>query len=200
METGRRVKTLTTTRAHLGTQPVVSLPQWSVAENKIGTTRTWAMSSTIEMHPTWLKTGAKNEVASNESDAMKGTMIIMVPSTINLTGTIPWKEDLMKAGSKIALALELWAIRNWEVRWIHEPSRVAWGVLACHRSRWWGLIHDGKIFFSLSIIIGQDMATRTPHGVRPSMSLFSASAIRGTSYYNTINFQVFKICQDNAFT
>jgi hypothetical protein len=87
--TGGRVRTLTTIRAHAGTQPAASLPRRSAAENGIRTTWTYVMLSTTEMHTTGLKTGAKSETASRKIGTMKGTMTTMVLTTISLSNTIP---------------------------------------------------------------------------------------------------------------
>jgi hypothetical protein len=50
------------------------------------------------MCSTELKTGAKNEIASNANDVKKGTMIIMVLTTITPTDTVPQREGVMKGG------------------------------------------------------------------------------------------------------
>jgi hypothetical protein len=73
-----------------------------MTKNKIGTTGTYATLFVTKMHTTRLKTGAKSETASSANDTVKGTMTIMVSSTINLTDTVPRKEDAMRAGSKLS--------------------------------------------------------------------------------------------------
>jgi hypothetical protein len=99
---GPEVRTLTTARAHTGTRLTVSLPQRSMTENEIRIIGTCAMLSATEIHSIGLKTDAKKETASNKGDTMKGTTTIMVPSMINLTDTVPQKEEAMKVGSKLS--------------------------------------------------------------------------------------------------
>jgi hypothetical protein len=151
----RRVRTLTTARAHVGTRPTVSFPQRSVTKNEIGITGTCVTLSTIEMLTTILKTGDKNETTSSKSDAMKGTTSIMAIFRISLTG-IPRRRTQWRGQSFLppleegALAPELQDTGNREVRWVHQPSRVAQGVSARHRSYRWGLICDSKLLVCLS--------------------------------------------------
>jgi hypothetical protein len=97
-EMGDGVRTLSTTKFHVGTQPAVSLPWRNAAENEIGTTGTCATSSATETHLTELKTGAKNKTTRNKSGTMKGIMTVMIPSTTSLTDNVPQKEDTMKEG------------------------------------------------------------------------------------------------------
>jgi hypothetical protein len=98
METGVRVRILTTARAHAETQPATSLPWRSTVENNTRTTGTCVTLSVAEMCSTELKIGAKNEITSNVNDVTKGTMIIMVLTTITPTDTVPQREGVMKGG------------------------------------------------------------------------------------------------------
>jgi hypothetical protein len=84
-----RVRTLTTAKARVGTQPTTSLPRRSVARNEIGTTGTCVTLSTTEMRVTILKTYTKSETALNTSDAMKGIMTTMVLTTTSFTNNVP---------------------------------------------------------------------------------------------------------------
>jgi hypothetical protein len=101
VEMGCGVSTLTTARAHVGTQLVVSLPRRSMAENEIRTTGTCATSSAIEMLVTGSKIASRSETVLDVNNTMKGTMTTMVPSMIDLTDIIIQKEDATKAGSKL---------------------------------------------------------------------------------------------------
>jgi hypothetical protein len=97
------VKTLTNVRVHVGTWPAVSLHRRNVVTDETGMIETCTTSSTIEMHADRSKFGSKNETASNGNDTTRGTMIIMVPSTTNLTDNIPLKGGAMKEESKPSL-------------------------------------------------------------------------------------------------
>jgi hypothetical protein len=63
-------------------------------------TMTCTMSSATEMPITRSKANAKNETMPNKNDTMRGTMIIMAPSTTNLIDSAPLKEGAMKEESK----------------------------------------------------------------------------------------------------
>jgi hypothetical protein len=91
---------LTTDRVREVTWPTVCLHKRNTAEGETETTMTCPTSSAIEMPTTGSKTGAMNETASNRSDAMKGTMIIMARSMTNLNDNAPLKEGIMKEESK----------------------------------------------------------------------------------------------------
>jgi hypothetical protein len=56
-----------------------------VAEDTIETTATYAMSSMLEMHMDKSKAGGEIGNVKSKNNAMKGTMIIMVLTTTNLT-------------------------------------------------------------------------------------------------------------------
>jgi hypothetical protein len=79
------VSTLTTARVRMMTRPAVSLHQRNAAKDETEITETCVTSSAIEMHATGSKTDVKNETVSNKNNAMRGTMTIMVPSTMNHT-------------------------------------------------------------------------------------------------------------------
>jgi hypothetical protein len=63
------------------------------------------------------------------------------------------------------LAPELHAALDGEVRWVHQPGRVARGIPAHHRSHRRGLICDGKLLAHLPVIISHNMAHGTSHMV-----------------------------------
>jgi hypothetical protein len=116
------VKIPTTARAHVGTGLAFFFHRRSVAKYDTEMTGMCATLLAVEMHAAGLKVGAKSEITSNRSDAMKGTMIITVPSMTNLTDSVPLKKDAMKEESRFfpileegALALEFQSIRNREV-------------------------------------------------------------------------------------
>jgi hypothetical protein len=94
------VMSLTTDRVRVGTQPIVSLYQKSVAKGGTGMIGTCAMSSTAEMHVTGLTTDARSMSALSKNDVMRGTMTIMVPSMKNLTNNAPLKEGATQEESK----------------------------------------------------------------------------------------------------
>jgi hypothetical protein len=78
------VKT-TTRKAFVGTLPAASLHGRSMTKNAIETTMTYAMTSVLEMHKEESKTDAKIMSVKNKNNAMKGTMMIMVLTTSNIT-------------------------------------------------------------------------------------------------------------------
>jgi hypothetical protein len=102
MEMEDGVRTLTTVRAHMRTQPAISLPQKSVAESDIGIIGICTTLSATKMRATRLKTDARSKTTLSMNNTMKETTTIMVPSTISVTNTIPQKEDIMKARSKLS--------------------------------------------------------------------------------------------------
>jgi hypothetical protein len=73
-----------------------------VIEGVVGTTATCATSSAVEMHTTESKIGAKNKSAWNRNSAMRGTMIIMVPTMTNLTANTPLNEGIIQDESKLS--------------------------------------------------------------------------------------------------
>jgi hypothetical protein len=71
----------------VGTPPAASLHRRSTAMGATETTVTYATSSTTEMHTAELNISAEIESVKSKNSAMKGTMITMVRTTINLTGS-----------------------------------------------------------------------------------------------------------------
>jgi hypothetical protein len=98
MEIG--VRSLTTDRVRTGTWPVVSFHRRSMDEGEIRMTETCTTSSGAAMRVAGSKTGAKSESALSMSGVMRGTMITMAPSMINLTNNAPLKEGIMQEGLK----------------------------------------------------------------------------------------------------
>jgi hypothetical protein len=84
---GTGVMMMTTGRVLVGTQPAASLHRRSVTEDAIETTMTYTTSSVIGMHATELKTGAEIGSVKSKNSAMKWTMITMVLTMTNLTGS-----------------------------------------------------------------------------------------------------------------
>jgi hypothetical protein len=84
-ETGAMM--MTTGRVLTGTRLAASLHRRSAAEDATETTMTYMTSSTIEMHTTELKSGIKIGSVRSKNNAMKGTMITMVLTMINLIGS-----------------------------------------------------------------------------------------------------------------
>jgi hypothetical protein len=78
---------MTTKRVLVGTRPVASLHQSSMVEDAIETTMTYVMSSVAEMHAARLKIGTEIGSVKSQNSAMKGTMITMVLTMTNLTGS-----------------------------------------------------------------------------------------------------------------
>jgi hypothetical protein len=97
------VRTLTIAGAHVGTQPAAYGPWVSVARVRVK--RTFGMSFATEMHTTWSKTVAKNEVLPNVNATMRGTMIIMALTMTNPTNIILWLEDAMNGESSLSLTI-----------------------------------------------------------------------------------------------
>jgi hypothetical protein len=90
---------MTTRKAFRGTQPAASLHRRSAAEDAIETTTTYVTSSTTEIHAADLKTGVEIGSVKGKNSAMKGTMIIMVLTTTNLTGKGHRKWDTSQEAS-----------------------------------------------------------------------------------------------------
>jgi hypothetical protein len=85
METG--VMMVTTRRAFVGTRPVASLHKRSTAEDAAETTMIYATSSALEMHAAESKADIEIRSVKSKNNVMKGTMIIMVLTMTNLTGS-----------------------------------------------------------------------------------------------------------------
>jgi predicted MFS family arabinose efflux permease len=96
-----RVMSLTTRRVPIGTRLVESLHWRSAVERMVGTTATCVTSSVIEMHAVGSKNGAESESASSRNNAMRETMIIMVLTLTNLTGSAPQIEGIIQEESKL---------------------------------------------------------------------------------------------------
>jgi hypothetical protein len=60
------------------------------------------MSSAAEMHVTGLKFDTESESALNRNNTMRGTMITMVPTMTNLTGSAPLKKGITQEESKLS--------------------------------------------------------------------------------------------------
>jgi hypothetical protein len=71
-----------------------------MAEGGIGMIETCAMSSAAEMLVTGLTSGARSVSALSKNDVMRGTMTIMIPSTINLIDNASLKEGATLEESK----------------------------------------------------------------------------------------------------
>jgi hypothetical protein len=82
------------------TQPATSLHRRSTAEEAIETTMTYVTSSAPEMQAAELKAGTKIRSVKSKNNAMKGTMIIMVLTVTNLTGSFPRKRDTSQEASR----------------------------------------------------------------------------------------------------
>jgi hypothetical protein len=95
------VMMMTTSRVLIGTWPAASLHGWNVAEDAIEITMTCVMPSTSEMDVAESKTSAEIGSMKSKNSAMKGTMIIMVLTTTNLTGSIHQKGDTSQESSRL---------------------------------------------------------------------------------------------------
>jgi hypothetical protein len=71
-----------------------------MAEDTIETTKTCATSSAAEMHMVKLKTSAEIRSVKSKNSAMKGTMIIVVLTTANLTGSVHQMGDTSQEASR----------------------------------------------------------------------------------------------------
>jgi hypothetical protein len=98
--TGTGVTMMTTGRVLVGTWPVASLHRRSAIEDTTETTVTYVTSSATEMHVAELKTGAKIGSMKSKNSAMKGTMIIIVLTMTNLTGSVHQKGDTSQEASR----------------------------------------------------------------------------------------------------
>jgi hypothetical protein len=94
----RRTKTgvmmMTTWRVLMGTRLVASLHQMSTAEDATKTIVTYMTSSAVGMHAAELKTGAEIGSVKSKNSEMKGTMITMIHTMTNLTGSGHQKKDI----------------------------------------------------------------------------------------------------------
>jgi hypothetical protein len=91
---------MTTGRVLMGTQPAASLHHRSIAEDAIEATVTYATTSMVEMHTAGLKTGAEIESVKSKNNVIKGTMITMVLTMTNLTGSGHQKRDIFQEASR----------------------------------------------------------------------------------------------------
>jgi hypothetical protein len=91
---------VTTERVLMGTRLAASLHRWSVVEGATETTMTYVMSSMTEMLAAELKTSAEIGSVKSKNNAMKGTMITMVPTTTNLTGSGHQNWDISQEASR----------------------------------------------------------------------------------------------------
>jgi hypothetical protein len=87
------VMMVTIGKVFMGTRPAASLRWWSVAMDTVETTAIYATSFTLEMHATGSKTGTEIRCVKSNNYVRKGTMIIMVHTTSNLTGSGYLKQD-----------------------------------------------------------------------------------------------------------
>jgi hypothetical protein len=98
--TKTRVMMMTTGRVLVGTQPAASLHRKRVAEDTTETTVTYATSSVVEMHAVELKTSAVIRSEKSKNGTMKGTMITMVLTTTNITGSSHQRRDISQEVSR----------------------------------------------------------------------------------------------------
>jgi hypothetical protein len=87
------VMMVTTGKAFMGTRPTPSLHGRSMAEDGIETIATYVMSSASDMHAAESKADAEIGRVKSKNIMMKGTMIIMVHTMTNLTGSGHQKRD-----------------------------------------------------------------------------------------------------------
>jgi hypothetical protein len=71
-----------------------------VAEDALETTMTYVMSSAVEMHVAELKGDAEIGSVKSKNNVMKGTMISMVLTMTNLTGSSHRKRDTSQEASR----------------------------------------------------------------------------------------------------
>jgi hypothetical protein len=123
----------------VGTRPVASLHRRSVVKDIADTTVSYATSSVPKMHKAELKAEAQTESVKSKNSAMKGTMIIMVLTTTNLTGTVTRSGTHPRRHQGIFPRLEAGpvasqpqAIKDREVRWVHQFGQVAPSVSTHH--------------------------------------------------------------------
>jgi hypothetical protein len=90
---------MTTGRVLVGTQPAASLHRRSATDDTTETTVTYATSCPVEMHAARLKTGS----VKSKNSMKKGTMITMVLTMTNLTGSSHQKWDISQEASRRTL-------------------------------------------------------------------------------------------------
>jgi hypothetical protein len=90
---------MTTGRVLVGTQPAASLHRRSATDDTTETTVTYVTSSPVEMHAARLKTGS----VKSKNSKKKGTMITMVLTMTNLTGSSHQKWDISQEASRRTL-------------------------------------------------------------------------------------------------
>jgi hypothetical protein len=91
---------VTTGRVFMGTQAAASLHGRSMAEDVVETTATYVMSSTPETHVTGSKINTEIRSVKSKNNARKGTMIIMVLTMTNHTGSSYQKWDTSQEASR----------------------------------------------------------------------------------------------------
>jgi hypothetical protein len=91
---------VTTGRVFVGTRPAASLHAGSVAEDAAETTVIYMTSSMPEMHVAESKAGAEIGSMKNKNSVRKGTIIIMVLTMTNLTGSGHQKWDTSQEASR----------------------------------------------------------------------------------------------------
>jgi hypothetical protein len=130
---------MTTRKAFVGTRPAASLHWRSVAKDATGITVTYATSSASEMHVAELKADPKIRSVKRKNSVMKGKMITIVLTMTNLTGAVTGSgthprrhQGIFPRPEAGLMASELQAIKDREIRWVHQFDRMARGVLACH--------------------------------------------------------------------
>jgi hypothetical protein len=82
-----RVMMVTIRRVFMGTRPAASLHGKSVTKDTEETTAIYARSFTLEMHAAGSKTSTEIGSMKSKNYVRKGTMIIMVLTMSNLTGS-----------------------------------------------------------------------------------------------------------------
>jgi hypothetical protein len=98
--TETRVMMMTIGKAFVGTRPAASLHRTSVIEEATETTVTYVMSSAIVMHASELKADIKIGSKKSKNNTMKGTMITMILTMTNLTGSGHQKRDTSQEVSR----------------------------------------------------------------------------------------------------
>jgi hypothetical protein len=84
----------------VGTRPTTSLHRRSATKDATATTTTYVTSSTAEMHAAELKADAELRSMKSKNNAMKETMITMVLTMTNLTGSGHQKWDTSQEASR----------------------------------------------------------------------------------------------------
>jgi hypothetical protein len=91
---------MTTGKAFRGTQPAASLHMRSTGEDATEKTTTYVMSSVPKMHATESKASAEIGSVKSKNNTMKGTVIIMVLCTTNVTRKGHRKWDTSQEASR----------------------------------------------------------------------------------------------------